>query len=192
MSDEHHQDKSRGFMGVDLTDGKWSTTEKLLAGAVAIGAGAFAVHEWREHKRFTADAGRPAYTSYPSPNGPSTGSSPAKHPSTKRRHLTRQGHAYISYGGDETQIKNQFEILCGNPNTVTVIPQSGALNLNGLTHQPLDAGHEKDGNRLFVAIADYQGTTQVGKCGPELAAGINFGYGGKEISLRDYRVVCIA
>ncbi|KAJ3064202.1 hypothetical protein HDU99_004541, partial [Rhizoclosmatium hyalinum] len=166
MSDEHHQDKSRGFMGVDLNDGKWSTTEKLLAGAVAIGAGAFAVHEWREHKRFTADAGRPAYTSYPSPNGPLhwvphqpntpppndaivLGKDSDGGPLFAARdniwggfHIgkcTRQGHAYISYGGDETQIKNQFEILCGNPNTVTVIPQSGALNLNGLTHQPLDA-----------------------------------------------------
>ncbi|KAJ3070294.1 hypothetical protein HDU98_006688 [Podochytrium sp. JEL0797] len=102
-----------------------------------------------------------------------------------------RGGVYISYGGKEHKIKTSYEILCGNPRGVSVIHQSGVLNLEQLPSQPIDGGHEASGERLFVAIVDHKGSMQIGKCSAKNKAGCNFPYGGKEVADKNYRVVVI-
>ncbi|KAJ3026299.1 UNVERIFIED_CONTAM: hypothetical protein HDU68_005900 [Siphonaria sp. JEL0065] len=192
--------------------------EGVLGTAAVVGLGAFAVHQWRENKRHNAHSNAPAFTQYQSSRGPlfwrsvipgtpvpqdaiqlgrDVDNAPifaARAPFAGGWHIGKINGSsqtcYISYGGREETIKQGFEVLCGSPNTISVVPQSGHLNLQGLTQQPLDAGHEENGDRLFVAIVEHQGSVQVGKCGPA-TEGINFGFGGKEVNSRNYKVVVI-
>ncbi|KAJ3049526.1 hypothetical protein HDU99_008880, partial [Rhizoclosmatium hyalinum] len=212
---QQEQNQDGGFWnstGVKIAEGV------LGAGALA-GVAAIGIHQWKQHQRYTANAGQPAFTVYQSPRGPLLwrtvspggpipqdaiilGRDSDNGPLYAARaslwggyHIgkaTAHGHVYISYNGKEETVRSAYDVLCGNPQTVTVIPQNGALNLQGLPNQPLDGGHESNGERLYVAIVEHEGTCQVGKCGPANTNGINFGWGGKELSSRNYKVVCIA
>ncbi|ORX93510.1 hypothetical protein K493DRAFT_338247 [Basidiobolus meristosporus CBS 931.73] len=53
----------------------------------------------------------------------------------------------------------------------------------------VQGGVEADGKPLFIARQFYQGGLHIGKAAPHLK-GIAIGYGGKEISLKDYYVLC--
>ncbi|KAJ3143132.1 hypothetical protein HK100_009631 [Physocladia obscura] len=192
---EERREEERGFFdrpGVKIAEG-------ILGTAAAAGLGAFAIHEWRERKRHDASTGMPAFTEYQTSRGPILGRDSDGAPLFAARasihggwHIgkARDGHqACISYGGKEEYIKGNFQILCGAASGVTAVPQGGALNLQGLPSMPLDAGHEDNGEKLFIGVVDYKGSVQVGKVGPAMN-GINFGYAGKEENLTTYRVVC--
>ncbi|KAK9768710.1 hypothetical protein K7432_000463 [Basidiobolus ranarum] len=53
----------------------------------------------------------------------------------------------------------------------------------------VQGGVESDGKPLFIARQFYQGGLHVGKAAPHLKS-ISIGYGGKEINLKDYYVLC--
>ncbi|KAJ3135795.1 hypothetical protein HK100_002288 [Physocladia obscura] len=172
---------------------------------------------WRNLNKYNSRSGRPAYSTYESMHGPiiwrvvngllpidaiqlgrDSDGAPiyaARAPLHGGWHIgkCRNAHsANISYGGNEVQIHNSFEILCGPPTSIVTVPQSGHLDLVGLATQPLEGGYEANGERLFVALAErIDGSLQVGKCGPAMN-GCDYGYGGREETTFSYRVVCVA
>ncbi|KAI9329277.1 hypothetical protein BDR26DRAFT_939441 [Obelidium mucronatum] len=176
-----------------------STGFKILAGAAVVGLGAYAVHNWREKKRHDASSNAPAFSSYQTSAGPVIWRSvtPGTNLPQDALQLGRDtdgsplyaGRAPI-YGGWHIG-KGNFEVLCGSPKAVSVVPQEKDLDLDTLPHQPIDAGHEANGERLYVALIDKDGSTQIGKCGPNLEGGANYGFFGKEYTAKHYRAVVL-
>ncbi|KAJ3026300.1 UNVERIFIED_CONTAM: hypothetical protein HDU68_005901 [Siphonaria sp. JEL0065] len=193
--------------------------QKLVIGAAVVGLGAYAVHNWREKKRHDAAAGAPAFHSYQTSFGEVIWRSvtPGTHLPQDALQLGRDadgaplfaarapiyggwhigkvngatGQAYVSYGGKEEEVNGPFEVLCGNPKAISVVEQERDLDLDTLPHQPVDGGHEKNGDRLYVAIINYEGTTQIGKTGPQFEDGAAFGYGGKEHIAKHYKAIVL-
>ncbi|KAI8614151.1 hypothetical protein BC830DRAFT_1128840 [Chytriomyces sp. MP71] len=189
--------------------------EGILGAAAAAGLGAFALHEWRKHDK-VKNTHAPAFQQYPTQHGtlewmrvggplPSNaiqlGRDTDGTPLYAGRAAFEGGwhvgkihlnELKIGYGGKEHTIQNGFEVLCGSPHGITVLPQTGAVNLAGLMKQPIDAGHEANGDRLFLAIFDDNGSVQVGKAGTHLMNGGSYCYAGKELSALQYRVVVLA
>ncbi|KAJ3205036.1 hypothetical protein HDU83_001151 [Entophlyctis luteolus] len=217
MGYQQQQEKERGgMMGMFNNQSSGAKiAEGLLGSAAVVGLGAFAMHEWREHKRHDAATGQPAFMQYQSPMGYlcwrqvsgmipqdaiQLGRDSDGAPLYAARVPLKGGWqvgkcrdadtACIPYGGKEMYIKSDIQVLCGPANAVTAVPQAGCLNLAGLTSMPLDSGHEDNGERLYVAVVDYKGSVQVGKCGPAMD-GCNFSYGGREENMKSYRVVCL-
>ncbi|KAJ3073722.1 hypothetical protein HDU98_000858 [Podochytrium sp. JEL0797] len=192
--------------------------EGVIGTAAVVGLGALAMGEWKKQSKHNAQSNAPAFSQYQSSAGPlfwrpvqpgqqspqdaiQLGRDGDGTPLYAARasvwggwHVGKangRGDVYISYGGKEEKIRGAYEMLCGNPRGISVIPQSGAINLQQLPSQPIDAGHEANGDRLYVAIADHQGSVQVGKCSASNQSGCNFPYGGKEVAYKSYRVVVI-
>ncbi|KAJ3070293.1 hypothetical protein HDU98_006687 [Podochytrium sp. JEL0797] len=191
----------------------------LVGTAALAGIGALALNGWKKQQAFNSQSNAPCFSQYQSSQGllqwrpvcpgqqipqdsialgrDSDGTNlyaarAAIHGGWHIGKTNGRGDVYISYGGKELRIKGDYQIFCGPPRGVTVLPQCGQLNLQGLSMQPIDAGHEADGDRLYVAITDHLGSIQVGKCSARNSSGCNFPYGGKEVADRTYRVVVIA
>ncbi|KAJ3383084.1 hypothetical protein HDU84_003866 [Entophlyctis sp. JEL0112] len=171
--------------------------------------------EWREPKRHDAATGQPAFMQYQSPMGylcwrqvsgmmPQDAIQLGRDSDGAPLYAARTplmggwqvgkcreaGMAYIPYGGEEMYITSDIQVLCGHGEAVATVPQAGYLNLAGLASMPLDSGHEENGERLYVAVVDYRGSVQVGKCRVTID-GCNFSYGGFEKNRKNYRVVCM-
>ncbi|KAI8833510.1 hypothetical protein BJ741DRAFT_612289 [Chytriomyces cf. hyalinus JEL632] len=190
----------------------------VLGAAAVLGVGAFAMHEWRETKK-VSNTQAPAFASYNTNHGPltwikvtgkkdplpqnavqlgrDTDGAPlyagrAPYEGGWQVGKVRDSDFYFSYGGKEIAFEGGFEVLCGTAHGITVVPQVGTLNLASITNQPIDAGHESNGDRLYLAVCEHRGGMQVGKCGPRIAQGAAFGLDGKEHFSPQYRVVVIA
>ncbi|KAJ3128131.1 hypothetical protein HK100_009348 [Physocladia obscura] len=112
----------------------------ILGTAAVVELGAFAVHEWRKHKRHDATTSFPAFTEYQTPHGPifwkpiNGGPAPvdaiqlrsdsdgaalfaaraAIHGGWHTGKARDNNQACISYGGREEYIKGAFQVLCGS------------------------------------------------------------------------------
>ncbi|KAJ1675672.1 hypothetical protein EV182_000814 [Spiromyces aspiralis] len=82
---------------------------------------------------------------------------------------------------------SSYEILCGDVSRLRWVGASGALN-TAKDVRLVQAGHEADGTPLYVGKALHHGSQHIGKTGHHLA-GVNFGYGGKEVVANDFLVL---
>jgi hypothetical protein len=90
------------------------------------------------------------------------------------------GAANIPYGGEEVKV-NPYEVLMGAAHW------KPAVNGN-IPDGAVVAGHEKDGQPLYVARAVYMGGVHPGKV--RLAFGAaNIPYGGEEVKVNPYEVL---
>ncbi|KAJ3239121.1 hypothetical protein HDU81_006452 [Chytriomyces hyalinus] len=99
------------------------------------------------------------------------------------------GGCFIGYGGKEVHFEHGFEVLCGDPFSVTWARQEGAFShtrLEGLV--PIEAGHESDGTTLYIGVHRGCDGEQVGKCSARLDDGVHYGLFGSEIVAPDYFV----
>ncbi|OMH79423.1 hypothetical protein AX774_g7156 [Zancudomyces culisetae] len=110
------------------------------------------------------------------------------HPGKCAPHLEDGGFAF-GYGGKEVRL-NEYFVLCGDASKLRWVEQTGSLRISNF--RPLEAGHEADGEALYVAKAAYEGGQVVGKCGQHLKEGMTFSYGKKEKNSSSYMVLCIA
>ncbi|KAJ3261634.1 hypothetical protein HDU77_000807 [Chytriomyces hyalinus] len=99
------------------------------------------------------------------------------------------GGCFIGYAGKEVHFEHGFEVLCGDPFSVTWARQDGAFShtrLEGLV--PIEAGHESDGTTLYIGVHRGCDGEQVGKCSARLHDGVHYGLFGSEIVAPDYFV----
>lgn len=89
--------------------------------------------------------------------------------------------ANIPYGGDEVKV-NSYEVYCGGG---TWIEASGGIIPEGA----VACGYEANGEPLYAARAWYEGGLQIGKVRPGFD-GANIPYGGDEITVNSYEVLC--
>ncbi|KAI8321704.1 hypothetical protein GQ54DRAFT_297814 [Martensiomyces pterosporus] len=106
------------------------------------------------------------------------------HPGKAGSHLPTG--AVIGYSWSEVHVL-EYQILCGDGSRLRWIRQSGPLDISGF--MPLCAGHEKNGDPLYVAKVVYAGSQQIGKCGSHLKGGSSFAYDGKERSATEYMIL---
>lgn len=86
----------------------------------------------------------------------------------------------IGYGGKEVTVKS-YDIAAGR---ATWVAASG----DNIPRDAFGAGFEASGAPLYICRASYKGGTHPGKARPGFH-GCNIGYGGKEITVRDYEVI---
>jgi hypothetical protein len=96
--------------------------------------------------------------------------------------------AVIGYKNDEIHLE-AYEVLVGNMNRLRWVPTSGKLNAHGLGYRPVEGGHENDGSALFIARAEHKGVRHPGKASEKLD-GAYIPYGGKEVNVKNYEVLC--
>lgn len=53
----------------------------------------------------------------------------------------------------------------------------------------LEAGKESDGRPLYIARVSHKGGVHPGKAGEHMRGGAHFGFGGQEVTSRDYEVL---
>ncbi|KDQ21376.1 carbohydrate-binding module family 12 protein, partial [Botryobasidium botryosum FD-172 SS1] len=82
------------------------------------------------------------------------------HPGKCGRGL-RKG-AVIGYGNKEIEL-DQYEVLVGDQNSVRWNKESGEINFQALSGQPVEGGREANGKVLYIAQANYNNTTHPGK-----------------------------
>ncbi|KAK9760576.1 hypothetical protein K7432_015265 [Basidiobolus ranarum] len=98
-----------------------------------------------------------------------------------------QGGSYGQSGGPPPGVAVCPPKPSGNPQHPAldwVYASGGSIPPNAV-----QGGVETDGKPLFIARQFYQGGLHIGKAAPHLK-GIAIGFGGKEISLKDYYVLC--
>jgi len=94
----------------------------------------------------------------------------------------------IGYADDEIEV-DEYEVLVGDMNRLRWVSANGKLNAANLGHRPVEGGHEKDGTAVYVARVPYKGATHPGKASEKLG-GAYITYGGKEVVVQDYQVLC--
>ncbi|KAJ3034880.1 hypothetical protein HDV00_004568 [Rhizophlyctis rosea] len=98
------------------------------------------------------------------------------------------GGCLYAWGGKELY-SSVFEVLVGDQNAVRWVGVSGNAQPNGWS--PVEAGKDTDGSPLYIAKADYEGSTQPGKAGPALGEGL-IGWGGQQRKVQNYQVLARA
>ncbi|KAI9297602.1 hypothetical protein K502DRAFT_323200 [Neoconidiobolus thromboides FSU 785] len=88
----------------------------------------------------------------------------------------------ISFGGKEV-LEKEYEVLVGDARTLQWKECYGRLQVQGFT--PLEAGHEGDGLELFIAKTRLQSGEVLGKVSINMSNGMAFGYGAKELFVKD-------
>lgn len=89
--------------------------------------------------------------------------------------------AWIPWGGSE-HLCNEFEIYVGALKWVDVKGKHFPPNM-------VEAGHEANGAKLYVARAKFDNGLFVGKAGSHLSRGCCIGYNGKEYELDTFQVL---
>jgi len=99
--------------------------------------------------------------------------------------------AFISWAGKEILlIRYEVLVLADDPQDVVHwVSTSGTLNLANLTARPIEAGEERDGS-LFIARAHYKDGIHLGKAAPHLLDGAFIPWGGEEVIINQYEVLC--
>ncbi|KAJ2002305.1 hypothetical protein GGI04_003396 [Coemansia thaxteri] len=106
------------------------------------------------------------------------------HPGKAAPHLANGGFA-MGWGG-RTQQLNEYFVLCGDVNRAQWLPAHGPVTAD--RRVLIEAGHEANGERLYVARANVDNSQQLGKAGTHLG-GMSFSYGGAERGQEEYMVL---
>jgi hypothetical protein len=93
------------------------------------------------------------------------------------------GSANIPYGGDEIKL-GSYEVYCGGGSWVSA--SNGAIPVGAVA-----CGYESDGAPLYAARGWYAGSLQPGKIRLDFD-GAHIPYGGDEITITEYEVLCCA
>ena len=93
------------------------------------------------------------------------------------------GSANIPYGWAEVKV-NPYEVYCGGGTWVSA--SGGAVPAGAIA-----CGYESNGESLYAARSWYAGGLQLGKVRPTFK-GAKIAYGGSEISVDNYEVLCCA
>ncbi|KAJ2757972.1 hypothetical protein IWQ56_006124 [Coemansia nantahalensis] len=107
------------------------------------------------------------------------------HPGKMGKHI-QDGGCCIGWGHKEINL-GEYQVLCGDATQLRWVKQDGALQIQGFV--PVEAGHEEEGEPLYVAKTLYEGSQQLGKCGPHIKKGMSFPYGHKERTTDTYMVL---
>jgi hypothetical protein len=95
------------------------------------------------------------------------------------------GGAHIAWGGKEISVPN-YEVFCGvREGYYTWVRASGG----NIPSNAIEVGHESDGPILYATRAYYQGGLHPGKIETGFG-GAHIAWGGKEISVPNYEVLC--
>ncbi|KAJ9067233.1 hypothetical protein DSO57_1001348 [Entomophthora muscae] len=97
----------------------------------------------------------------------------------------------FGFGGDEHHT-HEYEVLIGDIRMVRWVPYSGCLT--HCEYTPLKAGHEPNGQELFIAKARRGPGEVVGKVSTDMSNGMVYTYAGEERSIEyneTYYVLCI-
>jgi len=98
--------------------------------------------------------------------------------------------AVIGYKNHENHF-DVYEILLGDPRGVHWVSVSGKINLAYLKAQPVEGGKENDGTPLFIARAYHKGAVHPGKVNANFD-GAYIPWGGKEVLIHQYEILCYA
>ncbi|KAF8348132.1 carbohydrate-binding module family 12 protein [Amanita rubescens] len=98
--------------------------------------------------------------------------------------------AVIGYKNHENHI-DVYEILLGDPRGVHWVSVSGKVNLAYLKTRPVEGGKENDGTPLFIARAYHKDAVHPGKANPNFD-GAYIPWGGKEVLIHQYEILCYA
>ncbi len=91
--------------------------------------------------------------------------------------------ANIPYGDNEVKV-NPYEVYCGGGTWISA--SGGAIPAGAVV-----CGYDTNGEYLYAARAWYAGGLQIGKVRPAFG-GANIAYGGREIKVYSYEVLCCA
>jgi len=84
---------------------------------------------------------------------------------------------------------DEYEVLVGDMSRLRWVPFSGKLHVASLGLQPVEGGRDTDGTPLYIVEAPHNDAVHPGKAS-ENVEGAYIPYGGKEVHIRDYRVLC--
>jgi len=98
--------------------------------------------------------------------------------------------AVIGYGGKEIEL-DQYEVLVGDQDSVRWNGESGEINFQALSGQPVEGGREANGQVLYIAQATYNGTTHPGKTNSGFRGAV-ISYGGREEIISNYNILVYA
>jgi len=109
----------------------------------------------------------------------------AVHPCKIGPHL--QPFASVAYGGVELAHHGRFDLLPFEPRMMEWVPTSYGRVPPG--RRPIEGGYEENGAKLYHGLAVVNGVRIPGKTGEHLGA-CNVSFGGSEIALVDYEILC--
>ncbi|KAJ8454724.1 hypothetical protein ONZ45_g19190 [Pleurotus djamor] len=98
-----------------------------------------------------------------------------------------QPYVMVPYGGAEYGHHGRFDLLPFSSETMEWVPTSGGHIPSG--RKPIEGGYEESGQKLYHALGQVQGIWIPGKTGEHLGAA-NVPFGGQEIPLREYSILC--
>jgi len=93
----------------------------------------------------------------------------------------------IGYKNKEVFVE-EYEVLVGDMSRLQWVPSSGRINVQSLGYRPIDGGRDSNG-LLYVVEAPHKNAIHPGKTGEKLD-GAYIAYGGKEVHVGEYRVLC--
>jgi hypothetical protein len=94
----------------------------------------------------------------------------------------------IGYADKEIEV-DEYEVLVGDQNRLRWVSTSGKFKVEHLGSRPVEGGHEANGTLVYIVRAPYKGATHPGKTSEELN-GAYITYGGKEVPVKEYQVLC--
>jgi len=99
-----------------------------------------------------------------------------------------QNGGVLGYNNKEVFVE-EYEVLLGDMSRLRWVPCSGKINVASLGLTPVVGGKAPDGTPLYVVEAPYKDAVHPGKAS-ESKEGAYIAYDGKEVHIREYRVLC--
>ncbi|GJE88738.1 hypothetical protein PsYK624_048210 [Phanerochaete sordida] len=96
-------------------------------------------------------------------------------------------HCRVPYGGTETEHHDRYDLLPFDPLAMEWVPTSQGRVPPG--RRPVEGGYEDHGGKLYHALAQVSGVEVPGKTGEHLGA-CNVAFGGREVAIKDYKILC--
>jgi len=94
----------------------------------------------------------------------------------------------LGYNNKEVFV-DEYEVLVGDMSRLRWVPFSGKINVASLGYRPVEGGRASDGSLLYVVEAPHNDAVHPGTAS-EHKEGAFIPFGGKEVHIRDYRVLC--
>jgi hypothetical protein len=99
-----------------------------------------------------------------------------------------QNGGVLGYKNKEVFVE-EYEVLVGDMSRLHWVPSTGKLNVASLGYRPVEGGKDSNGTPLYVVEAPHKDAVHPGKASENLE-GAYIAYGGKEVHIREYRVLC--